>query len=119
MSDCLFCRIVAGEIPADVVHETDRTLAFRDVNPQAPVHVLVIPKDHHATAGLLVGADPQLLAEVVAAAHAVAVQEGLATEEAPEPGYRLVANSGPAAGQTVHHLHLHVLGGRDLRWPPG
>ncbi|SFO59742.1 histidine triad (HIT) family protein [Geodermatophilus obscurus] len=119
MSDCLFCRIVAREIPADVVHETDRTLAFRDVNPQAPTHVLVIPKDHHATAGLLVGADPGLLADVVAAAHAVAVQEGLATEEAPEPGYRLVANSGPAAGQTVHHLHLHVLGGRPMAWPPG
>ncbi|MGY1746477.1 histidine triad nucleotide-binding protein [Blastococcus sp. SYSU D00695] len=120
MTDCLFCRVVAGEIPADVVHETDRTLAFRDINPQAPTHVLVIPKDHHATAGLLVGADPQLLAEVVAAAHAVAVQEGLVTADGdPEPGYRMVANTGPAAGQTVHHLHVHVLGGRDLGWPPG
>ncbi|MGY1687183.1 histidine triad nucleotide-binding protein [Geodermatophilus sp. SYSU D00867] len=119
MTDCLFCRIVAGEIPADVVHETDRTLAFRDVNPQAPTHVLVIPKQHHATVGLLVGADPQLLADVVAAAHAVAIQEGLASEDGTEPGYRLVANTGPQAGQTVHHLHLHVLGGRDLHWPPG
>lgn len=119
MSDCLFCRIVAREIPADVVHETDRTLAFRDVNPQAPTHVLVVPKEHHATAGLLVGADPQLLADVVASAHAVAVQEGLATDGGAEPGYRLVANTGPAAGQTVHHLHLHVLGGRPLTWPPG
>ena len=119
MTDCLFCRMVAGEIPADVVHETERTLAFRDINPQAPTHVLVIPKDHHATAGLLVGADPGLLAEVVAAAHAVAVAEGLATDEAPEPGYRLVFNSGPQAGQTVHHVHGHVLGGRDLTWPPG
>ena len=119
MTDCLFCRIVAGEIPADVVHETERTLAFRDVDPQAPTHVLVIPKEHHATAGLLVGADPGLLAEVVAAAHAVAVQEGLATDDRPEPGYRLVTNTGPAAGQSVHHLHLHLLGGRTLRWPPG
>ena len=119
VTDCLFCRMVAGEIPADVVHETERTLAFRDINPQAPTHVLVIPRDHHATAGLLVGADPQLLAEVVAAAHAVAVAEGLATDEAPEPGYRLVFNSGPQAGQTVHHVHGHVLGGRDLGWPPG
>ena len=119
VTDCLFCRMVAGEIPADVVHETDRTLAFRDINPQAPTHVLVIPKDHHATAGLLVGADPQLLADVVSAAHAVAVQEGLATADGPEPGYRLVANTGPAAGQTVHHVHFHVLGGRGLGWPPG
>ena len=119
VTDCLFCRMVAGEIPADVVHETDRTFAFRDINPQAPTHVLVIPKDHHATAGLLVGADPGLLGEVVAAAHAVAVQEGLATADGAEPGYRLVANTGPAAGQSVHHVHLHVLGGRDLAWPPG
>ena len=119
MSDCLFCRIVAREIPADVVHETDRTLAFRDVNPQAPTHVLVVPKEHHATAGLLVGADPQLLADVVASAYAVAVQEGLATDDGAEPGYRLVANTGPAAGQTVPPLHLHVSAGRPLTWPRG
>ena len=117
--DCLFCRMVTGEVPADVVHETDRTLAFRDINPQAPTHVLVVPKDHHATAGLLVGTDPQLLADVVAAAHAVAVQEGLVTADSAEPGYRLVTNTGPAAGQTVHHVHLHVLGGRPMGWPPG
>ena len=119
VSDCLFCRMVAGEITPDVVRETDRTLAFRDINPQAPTHVLVVPKAHHATLGALAGADPELTAELVAAAHAVAVQEGLATAEAPEPGYRLVANSGPQAGQTVHHVHLHVLGGRGLGWPPG
>jgi histidine triad (HIT) family protein len=111
--------MVAGEIPADVVHETDRTLAFRDVNPQAPTHVLVIPKAHHATAGLLVAADPQLLADVVSAAHAVAVQEGLVRNGSPEPGYRLVTNTGPVAGQSVHHVHFHVLGGRALGWPPG
>jgi histidine triad (HIT) family protein len=81
--------------------------------------VLVIPKDHHATAGLLAGADPGLLAEVVAAAHAVAQQEGLVDGDSPEPGYRLVTNTGPAAGQTVQHVHLHVLGGRGLGWPPG
>jgi histidine triad (HIT) family protein len=118
-TDCLFCRMVRGEIPPDVVRETDRTLAFRDINPQAPTHVLVVPKEHHATLGALAAADPQLTAELVAAAHAVALQEGLVTAEAPEPGYRLVANTGPQAGQTVHHVHLHVLGGRDLRWPPG
>jgi len=118
-SDCLFCRMVAGEIPPDVVRETDRTLAFRDINPQAPTHVLVIPKEHHATLGALAGADAELTAELVAAAHAVAVQEGLVTADVPEPGYRVVANTGPQAGQTVHHVHLHVLGGRGLGWPPG
>ena len=119
MSDCLFCRMVSGEIPADVVHRTDRVLAFRDINPQAPTHVLVIPQDHHATAAALAAADPQLLAEVVAAAHAVALQEGLVTEDGDEPGYRLVTNTGPAAGQSVQHVHLHLLGGRGLGWPPG
>jgi histidine triad (HIT) family protein len=118
-SDCLFCRMVAGEIAPDVVRETDRTLAFRDINPQAPTHVLVVPKEHHVTLGALAAADPQLTAELVAAAHAVALQEGLVTADAPQPGYRLVANSGPQAGQSVHHVHLHVLGGRGLGWPPG
>src|SRR5688572_18134880 len=101
--------MVSGEIPADVVHQTDRVFAFRDINPQAPTHVLVIPKEHHPTVGALVGADPALLGEVVAAAHAVATQEGLVTGDGAEPGYRLVTNTGPRAGQTVHHLHLHVL----------
>ena len=119
MSDCLFCRMVAGEIPADVVHETDRVFAFRDINPQAPTPVLVIPKDHHPTAGALVAADPGLLCDVVTAAHAVARQEGLVSDGGTEPGYRLVANTGPQAGQTVHHVHFHVLGGRGLGWPPG
>ena len=119
VSDCLFCRMVDGEIPADVVLRTDRVLAFRDINPQAPTHVLVIPQDHHATVGALAQADPALLADVVAGAHAVARQEGLVGEDGAEPGYRLVANTGPQAGQTVHHVHLHVLGGRGLGWPPG
>ena len=88
MSDCLFCRMVAGEIPADVVHETDRVLAFRDINPQAPTHVLVIPKEHHRNVGALAAADTGLLGEVVAGAHAVALQEGLVTDDGNEPGYR-------------------------------
>ena len=113
MSDCLFCRVVAGEVPADVVHETGRTLAFRDIGPQAPTHVLVVPREHHADMGAVVDADPSLAAEVMAAAVAVARQEGL------DGGYRLVANTGDDGGQTVHHLHVHVLGGRGLRWPPG
>jgi histidine triad (HIT) family protein len=119
VTDCLFCRMVAAEVPATVVHETDRTLAFRDINPQAPTHVLVVPKDHHPTVAALAAADPDLLAAVVGAAHAVAVQEGLAKEYDVEPGYRVVTNTGPAAGQTVRHVHLHVLGGRHLNWPPG
>jgi histidine triad (HIT) family protein len=118
VSDCLFCRMVAGEIPADVVSQTARVFAFRDINPQAPTHVLVIPKEHHPTATELAAADPGLLAEVVSAAHAVARDEGLVTDGS-EPGYRLVTNTGPQAGQSVHHVHFHVLGGRNLTWPPG
>jgi histidine triad (HIT) family protein len=119
VTDCLFCRMVAGEIPADVVLETDRVLAFRDINPQAPTHVLVVPKAHHPTAGELAAADPALLGEVVAAAHAVARQERLVTDDGDEPGYRMVTNTGPAAGQSVFHVHFHVLGGRGLGWPLG
>jgi histidine triad (HIT) family protein len=111
--------MVAGDVPADVVHRTDRVLAFRDINPQAPTHVLVIPQDHHPTAAALAAADPQLLAEVVTVADAVAEQEGLVSAGGTEPGYRLVTNTGPAAGQSVHHVHLHLLGGRGLGWPPG
>ena len=108
MTDCLFCRIVAGEIPSTVVASTERTLAFRDVAPQAPTHVLVVPRDHHADVAACADADPALLAEVMATAVAVARQEGL------DEGYRLLTNTGDAAGQTVHHLHVHVLGGRSL-----
>ncbi|MGW0806745.1 histidine triad nucleotide-binding protein [Nonomuraea sp. NPDC002799] len=114
MSDCLFCKIVAKEIPAEIVHETGRTLAFRDINPQAPTHVLVIPKEHHADAAALAEADDGLADDVLKAAHAVAVQEGVAGG-----GYRVVFNTGLGAGQTVFHVHAHVLGGRDLTWPPG
>jgi histidine triad (HIT) family protein len=118
VTDCLFCRIVAGEVPADVVLDTDRVLAFRDLNPQAPTHVLVIPKEHHATVAALAAADPALLGEVVTGAQTVARQEKLVTEDADEPGYRLVTNTGPDAGQTVHHVHVHLLGGRSMGWPP-
>jgi histidine triad (HIT) family protein len=111
--DCLFCRIVAGDVPATVVRETEATLAFRDVNPQAPTHVLVVPREHHADVAALTAADPGLAAEVLAAGVAVAQQEGLAD------GYRLVLNTGRDGGQTVFHVHLHVLGGRGLGWPPG
>jgi histidine triad (HIT) family protein len=111
--DCLFCRIVAGEIPAAVVHDADRVLAFRDINPQAPVHVVVIPKDHHADMGALSAADPALAADVLAAAASVAAREGL------DEGFRVVFNTGRDGGQTVFHVHAHVLGGRGLGWPPG
>jgi histidine triad (HIT) family protein len=110
---CPFCGIAAGDIPATVVHETARTLAFRDLNPVAPTHVLVIPRDHFADVAELSAADPVYLAEVLAAAVDVARQEGLTG------GYRLVTNTGDDAGQSVHHLHVHVLGGRSLGWPPG
>ena len=109
MSDCLFCKIVAGDIPATKVHESEATLAFRDINPQAKVHVLVVPKAHHEDAAALAAADPRLLAEVIATAAEVAKLEGMA-----EPGYRLVFNTGEHAGRTVFHAHLHVLGGEQL-----
>lgn len=114
MPDCLFCQIVAGDIPAQRVLESDRTLAFRDINPQAPVHVLVVPKEHYPDAAALAGADSGLLDEVVAQAHRVAVGEGIDRD-----GYRLVFNTGERAGQTVAHAHAHVLGGRAMTWPPG
>jgi histidine triad (HIT) family protein len=112
--DCLFCKIVSGDVPATVVRESDRTLAFRDINPQAPTHVLVIPKAHYATAAELASADGDLLAELVREAHEVAAGDGVA-----DSGYRVVFNTGPGAGQTVFHTHAHVLGGRGLNWPPG
>jgi histidine triad (HIT) family protein len=109
--DCLFCRIAQGEISATVVRESERTVAFRDINPQAPTHVLVIPREHHAHVGELAG-DPDLLAAVLNEAAAVAAQEDL-------DSYRVVFNTGAAAGQTVFHVHAHVLGGRGMNWPPG
>ena len=114
MADCLFCKIATGDIPAELVAESGRTIAFRDINPQAPTHVLVIPKDHHPDLAALAAADGSLLAEVAALAHRVAAAEGIAAD-----GYRVVFNTGPRAGQTVFHVHAHVLGGRDMTWPPG
>ena len=113
MEDCLFCKVVRGEVPAQVVHESERTLAFRDLAPAAPTHVLVVPREHHADLAALVAADPALAGEVLQAATDVARQEGLSG------GYRLVVNTGADAGQSVFHLHVHVLGGRGLGWPPG
>jgi histidine triad (HIT) family protein len=104
-ADCLFCRIVAGELPSTNVLETDTTLAFRDINPKAPTHVIVVPKAHHATVAELTDADPKLAADVLASAVAVARAEGVAD------GYRLLFNSGEGGGQTVFHVHAHVLGG--------
>jgi histidine triad (HIT) family protein len=112
--DCLFCRIVRGEIPADVVAESESWLAFRDIQPQAPVHVLVIPRKHVESADSLSLEDADLAGELLLAAAEVARVEGIA-----ESGYRAVTNVGERAGQSVFHLHVHVLGGRRMRWPPG
>jgi histidine triad (HIT) family protein len=114
VAECLFCAIAAGEIPATRVVETDRVVAFRDINPQAPVHVLVIPKTHYPDVAALAAADSGLLGEVITEAHRVAAAEGVG-----DSGYRFVFNTGEHAGQTVPHVHVHVLGGRALTWPPG
>jgi histidine triad (HIT) family protein len=112
--DCLFCRIVRGDIPADVVAEGDAWIAFRDIQPQAPVHVLVIPRDHVDSVGALEADATTLGGELLLAAAEVARIEGV-----DESGYRVVTNVGERAGQSVFHLHMHVLGGRRMRWPPG
>jgi histidine triad (HIT) family protein len=111
--DCLFCRIVAGEVPADVVLDDDDLLAFRDINPAAPTHVLIVPKEHLPSLAAVTDAHAGLLARLVAAVNQVAEADGVAG------GFRMVTNIGPDAGQSVDHLHLHVLGGRRLGWPPG
>ena len=113
-SDCLFCRILEGEIPADVIYESDSALAFRDINPQAPTHVLIIPRRHITTINDLSAGDQELVGSLFIAAKEVARQEGLA-----EDGYRTVMNCGEGAGQSIFHIHLHLLGGRFLNWPPG
>lgn len=114
MSDCLFCRIVAGEIPAEPVYQDEDVLAFRDINPQAPLHVLVVPRRHIATLNDLAPADAELVGRMHLAAARIAAEHGIA-----EAGYRTVFNCNAQAGQTVFHLHLHVLGGRAMGWPPG
>lgn len=113
-ADCLFCRIIRGEIPSEEVLATPLTYAFRDVQPAAPVHVLVVPRRHIASAAAVGDDDGPLVAELIATAQKVAAQEGIA-----ERGYRLVFNVGEDAQNSVAHLHLHVLGGRSLGWPPG
>jgi histidine triad (HIT) family protein len=112
--ECLFCSIVTGEIPAEKVVESERTVAFRDISPQAPVHVLVVPREHYPDLAAVAAAGDGLLAEIATQAHRVAVAEGVA-----ESGYRVVFNTGADSGQTVGHAHAHVLGGRPLAWPPG
>jgi histidine triad (HIT) family protein len=111
--DCLFCKIVAGDIDADVVHESATTLAFRDLDPQAPTHVLVIPRSHYPDAASLAAGEPETAAHLFGAAAAIADAEGLGE------GYRLVFNTGAQAHQTVFHAHMHLLGGRSMNWPPG
>jgi len=112
--DCLFCKIVAGEIPSTAVLDRPGVYAFRDVNPKAPVHILVIPKDHIRDVSVLDASSGPMLADLFVAANELARSEGIA-----ETGYRIVANVGPDGGQTVFHLHLHLLGGRPMAWPPG
>jgi histidine triad (HIT) family protein len=114
MADCLFCKIIAGEIPATIVYRDDRILAFNDVNPQAPMHVLIVPKRHIATLSDLTPADDQLVGELARRAAAIAAERGISTG-----GYRTVFNTNRDAGQTVFHIHLHLLGGRAMHWPPG
>ena len=110
--DCLFCAIIAGDIPGDVVLSTDDVMAFRDLNPVAPTHVLVVPRSHAANAAGTAASDPALVGALVSAAAEVASQDGL-------EDYRLVFNTGAGVGQSVFHTHLHVLGGRSMTWPPG
>ena len=114
MTNCIFCRIASGEIPANVVYQDDHVVGFRDLNPQAPTHVLVVPRRHIATLNDLADGDAELVGRMYLAAKAVAAADGIA-----EPGYRTVFNCNADAGQTVFHLHLHVLGGRAMDWPPG
>ncbi len=114
MSECLFCRIIAGKIPSQRVYEDDHVLAIRDINPQAPVHVLLMPKRHIASVLDAADGDAGLLGRIVLAAAQVARQEGVA-----QRGFRLLTNTGPDGGQAVAHLHYHLLGGRPMEWPPG
>jgi histidine triad (HIT) family protein len=114
MTDCLFCKMVTGEIQPDVVYEDEDVLAFRDVNPQAPTHVLVIPRIHIATTNDLDDDSAGLIGKLYLAAQRIAADEGIA-----ERGYRTVINCNPEAGQSVYHIHLHLLGGRPMNWPPG
>jgi histidine triad (HIT) family protein len=114
MADCLFCRIIKREIPGSIVYEDDRVIAFNDINPQAPTHVLIVPKRHVASLNELVEGDDAIVGELVRRAAAIAAERGIAAG-----GYRTVFNTNGDAGQTVFHIHLHLLGGRGMHWPPG
>ncbi|WFB09655.1 histidine triad nucleotide-binding protein [Streptomyces sp. LX-29] len=113
-ADCLFCKIVSGDVPATIVRESETTVAFRDINPQAPTHILVIPKAHYPDAASLAAAEPTIAADILREAGEVATEEKI-----DGTGFRIVFNTGTGAGQTVFHAHAHVLGGRGLQWPPG
>jgi len=112
--DCLFCKIIAKQIPATIIHEDDQVIAFRDVNPQAPTHALIIPRRHISTLNDLQGSDTGLVGHMLFTASQLAISENIA-----DSGYRLVMNCNEDGGQTVFHIHLHLLGGRAMRWPPG
>ena len=112
--DCLFCKILAGDIPADIIYESDTAIAFRDINPQAPTHVLIIPRQHIATINEISDDDQALVGSLYTAAREIAAAEGIADD-----GSRAVMNCNEGAGQTVFHIHLHLLGGRGFSWPPG
>ena len=113
--DCIFCRITAGDLPADTVYEDEHVVAFRDLNPVAPIHILVVPRVHVESVDALDAGNPELAGHILLGARAAARAVGLSFEA----GYRTVANAGADAGQTVMHLHLHVIGGRPMSWPPG
>lgn len=112
--DCLFCKIVAKEIPSEIVMETDDLVAFKDIHPQAPIHILIVPKKHIPTTNDVTAEDDKVVGEAVRVAKDLAKKAGVA-----DTGYRLVWNCNRAAGQTIYHIHLHLLGGRSFRWPPG
>jgi len=114
MSDCLFCKMISGDIQADTVYEDEQVFAFRDINPQAPTHVLIVPKIHISTLNDLSNEDAETIGRLFLVAKTIAQKEGI-----DEAGYRTVINCNAAAGQTVFHIHLHVLGGRSMAWPPG
>ena len=114
MTDCLFCKIISGEIKGNIVHQDERVVAFRDINPQAPMHVLIVPRRHISSLNALQPSDDGIVGEMVRRAAAIAKEHGHA-----EAGYRTVFNCNADAGQTVFHVHLHVLGGRSMGWPPG
>ncbi|HET7307634.1 MAG TPA: histidine triad nucleotide-binding protein [Gammaproteobacteria bacterium] len=114
MSDCLFCKIIAGELPGDIVFQNDEFVAFRDINPQAPTHLLIVPRRHIPTLNDLTDKDAGLTGRLSLVAKELATREGIA-----EDGYRVVMNCNAGAGQTVWHIHMHLLGGRTLTWPPG